>query len=500
MKKKDKIYLQYYPDIIHVEGKKLGQLKCRKCKGLITCRKIILENHIKKCNINIQTERICDNKTVILNQLMILISKNSLSLSIIDNIYFRNFIYLLNPNVKLVSRRTITDNLIKYSSDILKKKLETIKNNFFSIIIDSSTNIKGSRIVNIIISIKNMDIFIKSIEANHQTTENLAEIIITNLNGLYMNNLVSIICDNAPSYLNIHNKINNIYNTKVVNMTCICHSINLVIEKFSKLQIYKNYIQIILDLSMKLRKCEVHRELINISTEFHMNYLRCKAISNTRWSYNLQIFQRIKDNQMVIEKYCSLHPYSEISMIISNDLFDDLNTYIEIYEILNKYIKIFEKKVSIFTTFDCIINLYDELSDKEIVLNTCKEVFSRHVNFNLLSVASFLNPSSKLSDEYLLKGKLNILKYCSNSIDEIVRYLNLMNDEMNKNMSVDQFWSIYKEHLPILFSIVKKIETIQPSSCSVERSFSVQSLFHTSIRNSLSLKVINSMMIIKSIC
>lgn len=75
-----------------------------------------------------------------------------------------------------------------------------------------------------------------------------------------------------------------------------------------------------------------------------------------------------------------------------------------------------------------------------------------------------------------------------------------MNDEMNKNMSVDQFWSIYKEHLPTLFSIVKKIETIQPSSCSVERSFSVQSLLHTSIRNSLSLKVINSMMIIKSIC
>lgn len=69
--------------------------------------------------------------------------------------------------MKLFSKEKITDELIQYIKDLLMKKMDNIKNDYFSIIIDSSTNIRGSRIVNIIVSIKDVDLYIKSIESNH---------------------------------------------------------------------------------------------------------------------------------------------------------------------------------------------------------------------------------------------------------------------------------------------------------------------------------------------
>lgn len=52
-----------------------------------------------------------------------------------------------------------------------------------------------------------------------------------------MNNLVGIICDNCPSYVNINKTINMKYNAYVVNMTCICHSINFVRRNLVKTNI-----------------------------------------------------------------------------------------------------------------------------------------------------------------------------------------------------------------------------------------------------------------------
>lgn len=90
-------------------------------------------------------------------------------------------------------------------------------------------------------------------------------------------------------------------------------------------------------------------------------------------------------------------------MIISNDLFVDLNTYIEIYEILNKYIKILEK-TSIFTTFDFTRNLYNEF----LIRDNLIEGFRNEAIDNKLKYTYRLKTSLhlKLSDEYLPKDNI----------------------------------------------------------------------------------------------
>uniref|UniRef100_A0A0K8TVQ5 HAT C-terminal dimerisation domain-containing protein n=1 Tax=Bactrocera latifrons TaxID=174628 RepID=A0A0K8TVQ5_BACLA len=152
-----------------------------------------------------------------------------------------------------------------------------------------------------------------------------------------------------------------------------------------------------------------------------------------------------------------------------------------------------------------ILNFYLEL------LQQIKKRF--HFSRNDLKLLSIITPSRVLPDhqtqiEPLLYHFSNLFEFDEDVIVQQWKILRFSKLDLKRDMDIEDFWKQVSDHkngmgehcFKDLTNLVQNLITLPHSSAAAERQFSELNLIKTKLRNKLSLKTINNIILAKELC
>lgn len=467
------------------------------------------------------------------------------SFRVVENKFFLQFVSLLNNNYKLLNRKNIAlniDTLYDKKFNDIKTMLSKIDSKF-SFSFDIWSSIKRHSYLGLKIHYLDENFIYNSytIDFYHITVshsgENLSQIISDILKKFGINNIKSMICDNATNNLKCYEylKKNNFKNINFVG--CLAHVLNLIIKNGP----FKNISSIIKIRSIVIKihySPKMTQSLEVLAQTNFLTYYTLVLDVSTRWNSTYLMIDSFIKNEKLFKLYAPtmilteqewneikechklLYPFYEMTQIMCSSKFPSISfCYLMILEIKNtinefknsQNFKILSQKMEIKFNKHCSSINEDYLismlldpriklkkveceQQKTFILNKFNEIYTEYSNnfFKNVDMKIIKNDSIKKSglfDSFFDNNEIEIN-------DEINRYLN--SPLVDKNYDILSFWNNNKKNYPILSKIARDYLCIPATSVNCEEMFSEAGEMITVRRNKLSTKIITKMMCLHS--
>ena len=278
-------------------------------------------------------------------QLGIMIAKEFQPFSVVENIEFRKFVNMLNPNYAIPSRKTVSKSIIPQLLEKTKQKVKTNLNNaiYIAFTTDSWTSLNNDSFVAITVHyIDSIECVLKSyllgcyyFEQAH-TAINLSEFMNKCFDEWGISEKIKIaVSDNAA---NITSAIS--LNSNWRHMPCLAHGINLIAQSgLLDIQYIHKKVKSIVEFFKRSTKSYI--KLKQTQTQMGQPLLKLIQDVSTRWNSTYDMFQRcidIKDPLIstialigkienlspddfdIMEHYCSIFkPFKEMTVELSSE-------------------------------------------------------------------------------------------------------------------------------------------------------------------------------------
>jgi len=298
-------------------------------------------------------------------QLGIMIAKEFQPFSVVENVEFRKFVNMLNPNYAIPSRKTVSKSIIPQLLEKTKQKVKTNLNNakYIAFTTDGWTSLNNDSFVAITVHyIDSIECVLKSyllgcyyFEQAH-TAINLSEFMNKCFDEWEISEKIKIaVSDNAA---NITSAIS--LNSNWRHMPCLAHSINLIAQSgLSDIQIVHKKVKSIVEFFKRSTKSYI--KLKQTQTQMGLPLLKLIQDVATRWNSTYDMFQRcidIKDPLIstialigkvenlssddfdIMEHYCSIFkPFKEMTVELSSEKGVSISKVIILCNVLLSHIK-----------------------------------------------------------------------------------------------------------------------------------------------------------------
>lgn len=298
-------------------------------------------------------------------QLGIMIAKEFQPFSIVENVEFRKFVNMLNPNYAIPSRKTVSKSIIPQLLEKTKQKVKMNLSNakYIAFTTDGWTSLNNDSFVAITVHyIDSIECVLKSyllgcyyFEQAH-TAINLSEFMNKCFDEWEISEKIKIaVSDNAA---NITSAIS--LNSNWRHMPCLAHSINLIAQSgLSDIQIVHKKVKSIVEFFKRSTKSYI--KLKQTQTQMGLPLLKLIQDVATRWNSTYDMFQRcidIKDPLIstialigkvenlssddfdIMEHYCSIFkPFKEMTVELSSEKGVSISKVIILCNVLLSHIK-----------------------------------------------------------------------------------------------------------------------------------------------------------------
>lgn len=298
-------------------------------------------------------------------QLGIMIAKEFQPFSVVENIEFRKFVHLLNPNYSIPSRKAVSKSILPQLLEKTKQKVKTNLNNakYIAFTTDGWTSLNNDSFVAITVHyIDNIECVLKSyllgcyyFEQAH-TAINLSEFMIKCFDEWEISEKIKVaVSDNAA---NITSAIS--LNSNWRHMPCLAHGINLIAQSgLSEIQSVHKKVKSIVEFFKRSTKSYI--KLKQTQTQMGQPLLKLIQDVATRWNSTYDMFQRcidIKDPLIstialigknenltpddfyIMEHYCSVFkPFKEMTIELSSEKGVSISKVIILCNVLLSHIK-----------------------------------------------------------------------------------------------------------------------------------------------------------------
>jgi len=390
------------------------------------------------------------NKQKILDeQLAIMIAKEFLPFSLVENEELKKFVHLLNPGYKLPSRKTVSKSLLP---QLLNETKERVKNNLNNAQLIAFTTDGWTSI--------NNDSFVAVTVHFIDTTECVLKSFLLgcfNFEKSHSSNNLSVFLKDIFNEWNISEKIKVAVTDNAANITaaikmnknwrhipCLAHTINLIAQVGLKEinHVHKKVKKIV---EFFKRNTQSYKKLKNALTQ--MGYPELKLIQDvtTRWNSTFDMFQRcilIKeplistiaiignvDNLInvdfeIMQHYCEIFkPFKEATVELSSEKGVSISKVLILTQMLHSHIKNNIQNIQLPHTIHLMLSKMLTKADKK---------FEGIENQRVLTEATLLDPrfNKKAFDNHIIYQR---------TYDQIVEKIaaiikrNKNNDEQNIN-------------------------------------------------------------------
>lgn len=364
-------------------------------------------------------------------QLGVMISKEFQPFSLVENVEFKKFIYLLNPGYQLPSRKTVSKSILP---QLYEKTREKIRNNllnakYISFTTDGWTSINNDSFIAVTVHfidpeecvLKTFLLGCFNVVESH-TAVNLSLFLNNCFKDWNITEKVKVaVSDNAA---NITSAIGMNQNWR--HIPCLAHTLNLIAQSgLGEIKNVHKKVKTIVEYFKRSTKANLKLK----NAQKQMGYPELKLIQDvcTRWNSTYDMFQRCIDNKEPL--------MSTIAIIGNMD-----NLVHEDFEIIKHYCAVFkpfkevtielssEKGISISKVLILIKALHSHLKNKEkepnlpnaIHLMLSKMVIKANAKFENIENQSVLTEATILDPRFKKKAFNNQYTY-KKTYDKIVQ-------------------------------------------------------------------------------
>lgn len=309
--------------------------------------------------ISIHKQKILDE------QLGVMISKEFQPFSLVENIEFKKFVYLLNPAYKLPSRKTISKSLLPQLLEKAKEKVKTnlINAKFIAFTTDGWTSINNDSFVAVTVHfidttecvLKSFLLGCFSFEKSH-TSDNLSAFLNNCFKEWNISEKIKVaVTDNAA---NMTATIS--MNKNWRHIPCLAHTINLIAQSgLDEINHVHKKVKKIVEFFK--RSTQSYAKLKN--AQIQMGYPTLKLIQDviTRWNSTHDMFQRciemkeplistlailgnvdilVNEDFEMMEHFCDIFkPFKEATVELSSEKGISISKVLILTKVLHSHIK-----------------------------------------------------------------------------------------------------------------------------------------------------------------
>ena len=423
--------------------------------------------------------------------------------------------------------------------------------NFISLVIDGWKNVKRLPVVNVIVLLPE-PMFYKTIECNgdKQDGKFYEKLLDDTIKEIGKNKIVAVISDNATE-LEMAKRIINVNYPNILPIKCAAHWLNLLVKDLSKLPSFhkiisdvSHFVSIFIHSKIKMATLEDEwKYYIEENKQMQIKKVTSKLPGDTRWTGISDMFSSFINSKQVLRRLSLKHffgrimrkqqPFNLDNQILSDDFWQNCEETFEFFESIIIGIKIVEgDKSTLADVAHAYINYLESYEDK---INDCKLLD----NIEKLKAKNILKQRCEIKQPFVFaiylihpkfkgekltlnqrkEAKSFMIKYGENDLlitneDEKQMFVDSLNNfNLNEGIYSDESCSDnivpYKWWLlilkfskdiskgdEILAKIASKLLAIRGSNAAAERSFSIQGLIQTKIRNKLSHPKVQKLMTI----
>lgn len=345
-------------------------------------------------------------------QLGIMIAKEFQPFSVVENIEFRKFVHLLNPNYSIPSRKAVSKSILPQLLEKTKQKVKTNLNNakYIAFTTDGWTSLNNDSFVAITVHyIDNIECVLKSyllgcyyFEQAH-TAINLSEFMIKCFDEWEISEKIKVAVSNNAA--NITSAIS--LNSNWRHMPCLAHGINLIAQSgLSEIQSVHKKVKSIVEFFKRSTKSYI--KLKQTQTQMGQPLLKLIQDVATRWNSTCDMFQRcidIKDPLIstialigknenltpddfyIMEHYCSVFkPFKEMTIELSSEKGVSISKVIILCNVLLSHIKKKKNEPNLPSAIYSMLLTMETKAEKR---------FERIEEQRLLTEATILDPRFK---------------------------------------------------------------------------------------------------------
>lgn len=324
-------------------------------------------------------------------QLGTMIAKEFQPFSLVENIEFRKFVKMLNPNYSIPSRKTVSKSIIPQLLEKTRQKVKTnLKNSeYISFTTDSWTSLNNDSFVAITVHcIDNIECVLKShllgcyfYEKSH-TAINLSEFMNKCFDEWEISEKIRIaVSDNAA---NITSAIN--LNKNWRHIPCLAHSLNLIAQSgLLDIQNVHKKVKSIVEFFKRSTKSYIKLK----QTQTQMGHPLLKLIQDvtTRWNSTYDMFLRCIDIKeplistlaiignvdnlspedfVIMEHYCSIFkPFKEMTVELSSEKGVSISKVIILCNVLLSHIKKKKEEANLPSAIYAMLSTMEKKAEKK---------------------------------------------------------------------------------------------------------------------------------------
>ncbi|XP_073036746.1 uncharacterized protein [Primulina eburnea] len=464
----------------------------------------------------------------------------------IDNDSFKKFVEALGqygpgyiPPSQYQLREPLLKGEVEKTKETLKKQEEEWENNGCSIMIDGWSDRKRRSIINFCVNCKLGTAFISSKEASNEahTAKYLFEYVTACIDRVGAKNVVQIVTDNASNNMAAANLLA-LERSSIFWTSCSAHTINLMLEGISKLQMFNGVIKKAksfcifiyahhktLALMRKFTKREIVRPGV---TRFATSFLTLQSLLDKKQELRNMMTSNEWDNT----KWSRSKKGKEaFDAIVPNDFWNSIDLCLRVFTPLVKVLRLAdgEDKPSMGFVYGELLNAKDDIqktlkkeSDYGPILDIIDAKSKGRLDSPIHTTAYLLNPyyffkNPSIKDDHLITN--NMITTVEKFFPDVQMQNHVINVELQKytqkegafgkklalsgclnnyqNYNPVSWWDFYGNEVPNLKVMAKKILGLTTSSSGCERNWSVFEGIHTKKRNRLDTTRMNNLVYVQ---
>lgn len=451
-------------------------------------------------------------------------------LNITENAYWIDVFKTLRPSLPLPSRFVLSNSLLNqiYNDVEISVKSHIENAEFIGIQCDVLTNSRNESIMNFIITTPK-PVFYKTLttDDNRPTDEYICNKLSEIFGTVGINRIVGCVTDNSRYMIKATQLLEEKYCEYPISYYgCAAHILNLLIQDLVKLKSVTVVVNSAKSVINSIKEKTILSVLFQrIQNEKLSSNEKCslKLPVSTRWASVVICLEDLKKNKHVLQTLAISNNANELSRIDRANILDEeefwskIDKIILLLEPIKKWIVILqsnESKISEVAEaffelqvhfeqqiFNCTVFQNDENEPNLLeALKYRKKMCLKSIHF----ATNLLDPKYKgtnLNNNERTEGIEYIYKFANilyeEQIDEIIKNIaeyrantgffaiNFVKSSMkNTKISAINFWSGICVDLP-LSKVAQAVLSMQPTSASIERSFSSQEFALSKNRNKL---------------